>query len=105
MLINMAREREWTATPYAGIERALFRNNDEGGRSSFVRLVDGARFPRHRHEGTEEVVVIAGRVRIGEVELAEGDYLFTGSGEEHDVVALCDAVIFVSSQKNTPVVE
>jgi quercetin dioxygenase-like cupin family protein len=104
MLINKAREREWTTTPYAGIERALFRNNDEGGRSSLVRLVGGARFPRHLHEGTEEVVVIAGSVRIGEVELAEGDYLFTGPGEEHDVVALSDAVIFVSSQKRTPLV-
>jgi quercetin dioxygenase-like cupin family protein len=44
-------------------------------------------------------------VRIGGVELASGDYLFTTAGEEHDVVAVSDAIIFVSSQRRTPVVE
>jgi hypothetical protein len=39
------------------------------------------------------------------VELTQGDYLFTSPGEEHDVVAVSDAVIFVSSQKATPIVE
>lgn len=105
MLVNNAANREWTATDYAGIERSLFRNNDAGGRSSVVRLVKGARFPRHAHHGSEEVVVLAGMVLIGGVELRQGDYLFTEPGEEHDVQALTDAVIFVSSQRSTPVVE
>lgn len=105
MLVNAANAREWAATPYEGIERALFRNNETGGRSSMVRLRAGARFPRHAHHGTEEVVVMAGQVRIGGHDLQAGDYLFTQTGEEHDVEALTDAVIFVSSQKATPVVE
>ena len=105
MLVCKARQRDWDPTDYEGIQRCLFRNNDSGGRSSVVRLAAGARFPRHRHEGTEEVVVLAGRVIIGEVELAEGDYLFTEPGETHQVEALSDAVIFVSSQKATPVIE
>ena len=106
MLVKKAADREWKATDYPGIERSLFRNNDAGGRSSVVRLTRGARFPRHAHEGTEEVVVLAGTVRIGGIELTSGDYLFTSPGEEHDVVAVSDtATIFVSSQKSTPVVE
>ena len=105
MLVNKASERQWLATDYPGIERSLFRNNETGGRSSVVRLVQGSRFPRHAHQGTEEVVVLAGTVRIGGVELAAGDYLFTTPGEEHDVVAATDATIFVSSQKATPIVE
>ncbi len=105
MLVNKVAEREWKPTDYAGIERSLFRNNEEGGRSSVVRLADGARFPRHAHKGNEEVLVLAGTVRIGGVDLSAGDYLFTQAGEEHDVLALSDAVIFVSSQKSTPVVE
>ena len=105
MLVKSASQREWAATPYDGIERALFRSNDEGGRASMVRLKRGARFQRHAHHGNEEVVVMAGSVRIGGIELQAGDYLFTQAGEEHDVVALTDAVIFVSSQKATPVVE
>ncbi len=105
MLVNKAADREWKETGYVGIDRSLFRNNDTGGRSSVVRLAQGSRFPRHAHHGTEEVVVLAGIVRIGGVELAPGDYLFTEPGEEHDVLALSDATIFVSSQKTTPVVE
>ena len=105
MLVKKAADREWSPTDYPGIERSLFRNNDAGGRSSVVRLAQGARFPRHAHHGTEEVVVLSGVVRIGAAELAAGDYLFTQPGEEHDVVAVSDATIFVSSQKATPVVE
>jgi quercetin dioxygenase-like cupin family protein len=105
MLVNKASDRQWLATDYPGIERSLFRNNETGGRSSVVRLVRGSRFPRHAHQGTEEVVVLAGAVRIGGVELSVGDYLFTTPGEEHDVVAVTDATIFVSSQKATPIVE
>jgi quercetin dioxygenase-like cupin family protein len=48
---------------------------------------------------------MAGSVRIGGAELHAGDYRFTEAGEEHDVVALTDAVIFVSSRRSTPVVE
>ena len=104
MLLNQAHGREWKPTDYAGVERALFRNNETGGRSSFVRLKQGSRFPTHAHQGTEEVVVIQGRVTLGSTAMGEGDYLFTTPGEEHDVVAVTDAVIFVSSQKATPVI-
>ena len=105
MLVNRTTDREWKATDYPGIERSLFRSNETGGRSSVVCLVGGSRFPRHAHPGTEEVVVLSGIVIIGGVELGPGDYLFTTPGEEHDVVAVSDASIFVSSQKSTPVVE
>ena len=73
MLVKKAADREWSPTDYRGIERSLFRNNDAGGRSSVVRLAQGARFPRHAHHGTEEVVVLSGVVRIGGAELAAGD--------------------------------
>jgi quercetin dioxygenase-like cupin family protein len=105
MLVNKSAERVWNATDTAGVERSLFRNNEMGGRSSAVRLQKGARVPRHAHHGQEEVVVLSGIVLIGGVELAQGDYLFTQPGEEHDVVALTDAVIFVSSQKSITVVK
>lgn len=105
MLLKKASEREWVPTAYAGIERSLFRNNDAGGRSSVVRLREGTRVPRHTHHGSEEVVVLSGRVSLDGVEMDEGDYLYTRPGEEHDVVALTDAVIFVSSEKATPMVE
>ena len=105
MQVNRANARDWKPTDHAGIERSLFRNNDTGGRSSVVRLAKGSRVPRHVHHGHEEVVVLSGVVKIGGVEMSEGDYLYTTPGEEHDVEAVSDAIIFVSSQKATPIVE
>lgn len=105
MLVKRSSEREWAPSGIPGIERSLFRNNDAGGRASVIRLEAGSRFPRHRHQGTEEVLVLAGSVRISEQDLLAGDYLFTEAGEEHDVLALTDAILFVSSQKGTPIVE
>jgi len=105
MLVNKVVSRQWKSTGTSGVERSLFRNNELGGRSSVVRLRKQARVPRHAHHGDEEVVVLSGTVLIGGVELSEGDYLFTQPGEEHDVVALTDAIIFVSSQRSVTVVE
>ena len=39
MLVNRKSAREFKPTDYPGIERALFRNNGSGGRSSFLRIV------------------------------------------------------------------
>jgi quercetin dioxygenase-like cupin family protein len=105
MLVRTRSERTWQATGHNGIERSLFRNNETGGRSSVVRLLAGTRVPRHVHEGSEEVLVLSGTVRIGGVELQAGDYLYTEAGEEHDVAAVTDAEIFVSSTRATAVVE
>jgi quercetin dioxygenase-like cupin family protein len=105
LLVRKVKDRDWVATDYPGIERRLFRNNESGGRSSVVRLRGGSRFPRYAHLGSEEVVVLEGTVSIGGVELSAGDYFFTEPGEAHDVAALSDAVIFVSSSKGTPVLE
>ena len=104
MLLKKTVEREWIPTGHAGVERSLFRNNETGGRSSVVRLKKGSRVPQHAHLGTEEVLVLEGTVTLGGIEMVAGDYLFTAPGEEHDVVAVTDALIFVSSQKATPIV-
>ena len=101
-MLNRSEGREWKPTEHSGVDRALFRYNDTGGRSSFVRLKKGSRVASYGHLGTEEVVVISGQVLLGGVAMNEGDYLFTTPGEEHDVVAITDAVIFVSSQKAPP---
>ena len=105
MLKSHAFERQWLPTDYEGIERSVLRLNDGGGRTSLVRLAAGSRFPRHAHMGSEEVLVLEGTVLIGGATLAAGDYLYTEAGEEHDVQALENAVIYVASQKQTPIVE
>lgn len=105
MLLKKASEREWIGAGADGVQRSLFRHNAEGGRSSVLRMAQGSRVPRHTHHGTEEVVVLSGRVTLDGVELSEGDYLFVEPGEQHDVVALTDALLFISTQKSTAFVE
>ena len=105
MLVNKTSEREWSATDYPGIERSLFRNNETGGRSSVVRLGQGSRFPRHAHQGTEEVVVLSGAVRIGGVELSQGDYLFTSPGRSTTWSPFRIRQSLSLRKKATPVVE
>ncbi|MGZ8992709.1 MAG: hypothetical protein ACXW16_01705 [Burkholderiaceae bacterium] len=104
MLVNKTVDREWKPTETSGVERSLFRTNDAGGRSSVVRLRKQARVPRHAQTATKKWSFCP-TVLIGGVELGEGHYLFTQPGEEQDVVALTDAVIFVSSQKSVTLVE
>lgn len=102
---NRTTDRSYLPTGHPGIERALFRNHEGGGRSSAVRMQAGARFPRHRHQAPEEVLVIEGHVRIDGLDLAPGDWLYAEAGTEHDVVAVTDAVIFVSSPQPTTLLE
>lgn len=47
----------------------------------------------------------SGKVALGGVAVEAGDYLFTSLGEQHDLVGVTDALVFVSSRKPTPLVE
>lgn len=105
MLLTKHAERNWSTTPFEGIERNLLRNSEGGGRTSFVRMAQGAKFPRHRHQTDEDVVVMEGHILIGGEELTAGDYLHTCANEEHDIVALSDSVLFVSSERPTEFTE
>jgi quercetin dioxygenase-like cupin family protein len=49
--------------------------------------------------------VLSGKVAIAGETLAAGDYSFTEAGEEHDLMALEDSVIFVTSDKAIVVTE
>ncbi len=105
MYSKLSRQQTYAPTDYPGIERNLLKQNDGGGRTSLVKLAKGSRFPTHEHHGTEEVLVIKGCVIISGVTLRENDFLFTEPGETHDVAALEDSIIYVSSQKPTPIIE
>lgn len=99
MLVNRAMERDWQLTDHQGIERSVFRVNDKGGRTVIIRMKKGAHFPQHVHQGNAEIMILNGQVLIGGVELSKGDYLYTQAGEEHDIVALTDTEIFLSTDQ------
>lgn len=99
MLVKRNQGREWSPAGYDGGERSILRISRSEGRTSLVRLKAGAKGPRHRHAAGEDVLVLSGKVRIDEHELGAGDYLYTEAGEEHELVALEDSLIFVASDK------
>ncbi|MBD3633832.1 MAG: cupin domain-containing protein [Methylophaga sp.] len=99
MLVNRATERDWQTSDQQGIERSVFRVNEKGGRTAIIRMKKGAHFPHHIHEGNAEIMMLNGQILIGGVELHKGDYLYAKSGEEHDIVALTECEIFMSTEQ------
>ena len=105
MNIKRSSEQKWTSAGYEGAQRAILRVSKSSGRTSIVKLKAGAHGPKHRHQAGEDVLVLSGRVRIGGETLGPGDYLYTEAGEEHDLEALEDAVIYASTDKPVDMVD
>jgi quercetin dioxygenase-like cupin family protein len=97
-------ERQWKASGFDGIELCTLHVNEEGGGAVLLRVEAGARFPAHDHPGGEDAVLLEGRVRIGARQLRPGDYLWSGSGDVHDLEALEDSVLFASSPRGISIV-
>ena len=105
MELKTTTNREWVSAGYEGAERAILRITREGGRTSIVRLKAGARGPRHKHGAGEDALVISGKIAIGGHTMVAGDYLYTEAGEEHDLVALEDSVIYASTARPVTILE
>ncbi len=85
--------RQFVETGFPGIRGCVvWLENGEG--ADFFEFKAGARFPLHDHEGPEELLVLSGRIRSGDVVLSAGDYLRMGPGELHEVEALEDSLFF-----------
>ncbi len=91
-LSNAARKFLDIGIPGVGAA-PIWRENGAG--ADLVRFEAGARFPYHDHEGPEQIMMLSGRVRFGDLILSAGDYLKVGPGCEHDVEALEDSVFFI----------
>lgn len=99
MLVNRGMERDWQPTEQRGVERCVFRRNEHGGRSLIMRMKKGTHFVQHVYEGNTEFLLLSGQVLIGGVELNKGDYLYAKAGEQHDIVALSNAEVYVSGEQ------
>lgn len=70
----------------------------------FIRLADGATFPRHTHKGEEVSLILSGQLRTVDngVErvLAAGDELVQADGSEHDLVAVGGECVFAARAMN-----
>ncbi|AHE98177.1 cupin domain-containing protein [Thioalkalivibrio paradoxus] len=63
--------------------KPLHADRRAGYRSFLMQLEPGARYPSHSHDQDEECVVLKGTLRIGNLEVHEGDYHLAQCGSEH----------------------
>lgn len=99
MLVNRAMERDWQPTDNPGVERCVFRAHEHGGKSVLLRMQKGTHVAQHVYEGNTECLLLAGQVLIGGIELLKGDCLFAKAGEQHDIVALTQAELYINSEQ------
>ncbi len=92
-----ASAHRWRPSEHAGGQVAGLRRGEGDGGAALVKVAAGARFPLHDHPGGEEVYVLSGRARIGNLEVEAGDYLWTPPGGVHDLEARDETVIFVTT--------
>ncbi|MDR3516082.1 MAG: cupin domain-containing protein [Azospirillaceae bacterium] len=63
----------------------LYRSPDGGPASAVLRYQPGARVPRHRHVGWEQVILLRGSQRDATGMLRAGSVATNAPGTEHDV--------------------
>ena len=74
-------------------------NGSDGDGGYLAKLAAGARFPKHKHEGWEQILVLSGSVRFNDTELRSGDVLQVQGEDEHEAFALEDTLLFVAHHR------
>jgi len=88
-------ERVWREVA-PGVELSTLRSHGDGaGATLLVRMTKGAHAMLHHHPGGEETFIFSGRLRIGELVLGAGDYLWTAPGVAHEGDAEEETLFFV----------
>lgn len=79
-----------------GVELAPLRVVGGAAGTALLRFAAGARSPAHRHPGGEDLYVVSGRLRVGDVVLGAGDFLHTAPGGVHDAEAEAATLVLVT---------
>ena len=90
-------ELPWVPSPEAGVHRRLLdRCGDEVARAtSIVRYEPGARFPEHRHDFGEEILVLEGTFSDETGDYLAGTYMMNPPGSSHAPFSETGCVLFV----------
>jgi anti-sigma factor ChrR (cupin superfamily) len=99
MVLNRNATRTWSETGLDGIVSCPTWSGNDGDGGYMAKLAAGARFPRHRHEGWEQIIVLSGAVRFDDAELRTGDVLQVDGADEHEALALEDTMLFVAHHR------
>jgi quercetin dioxygenase-like cupin family protein len=79
-----------------GVAMAPLRIEGRGAGTAYLRFERGGTSPAHRHPAGEDLYVIRGRLRVGDLILEAQDFLHTPPGEAHDAEAHEETLVLVS---------
>lgn len=96
VIVHAARQ-DWVPSPAAGVDRRmLFRVGGEIARAtSVVRYAPGSAFPRHTHQGGEEILVLDGVFQDEHGDYPAGSYLRNPPGTSHVPASREGCTLFV----------
>jgi len=84
--VNADDEGGWKALPVPGAWIKLLSLDRERGYAVVLgKLGPGVRYPAHRHETPEDLVVLTGDLHISGHRLGPGDYHHADAGSQHEV--------------------
>lgn len=101
MKITKLAERSWTPTGLEGIQSCATWAGENGDGGYFAEFKAGSLFPRHSHQGWEQILVVRGKIRFDGVELEAGDVLQVQKGDLHEALAIADTLLFVAHKGGT----
>ena len=79
----------WRTTRYPGVAVHFYASDARSGRVvALIRMEPGCGYPRHRHQGAEEVLVVQGGYRDERGSYTAGQFVVHGDGTTHTPVAL-----------------
>ena len=87
--------RQFVETGFPGVTVSTVWNENGNG-ADYIAFKAGATFPQHDHEGKEEIYMVSGKIRFGDIVVSAGDYLSAEPGDVHDAEALEDSVFFIA---------
>jgi anti-sigma factor ChrR (cupin superfamily) len=79
----------WQATRYPGVRVHFYHSDPATGRVvALIAMAQSCGYPRHRHRGPEEVLVVQGGYRDEFGQYRSGQFVRYDDGSEHAPVAL-----------------
>ncbi len=99
MFLIKSEEIEYTESGIDGISQCSLWDNGSNGGTYLARLKANAYFPSHSHPGWEQAYVLSGKIKVGDVSISKGDYIFAESGDIHDARAITDTELLVFTEK------
>jgi quercetin dioxygenase-like cupin family protein len=80
-----AETLEWKESGLPGITmKVLYEDQPSQRQTVLVRIAAGVHYPRHRHVGTEECLVLDGDLNMDEIRLQKGDFIVNNDGDLHN---------------------